>query len=88
MSDKRLAIDLSGLRQLTWRQQGEEQGDPLLTDRLPADGTTKLLWTNTAKMAADALTKVMRPTQLLMLMGGEHSDLTPENVKACEIEPA
>jgi len=41
--DKRLAIDLSGVRQQIWRLRGEEVGDPLLTDHLPTDGTTTLL---------------------------------------------
>ena len=35
VGDKRLAIDLSGVRQQIWRLQAEEVGDPLLTDHLP-----------------------------------------------------
>ena len=29
VGDKRLAIDLCGLRQMVWRKKGEEVGDPL-----------------------------------------------------------
>ena len=44
VSDKRLAIDLTGIRQQIWRRQGEETGDPLITDRLPLDASTRLHW--------------------------------------------
>ena len=50
VTDKRLAIDLCGLRQQVWRQGGEEVGDPLLTDFLPENRTTKLTWIPTEKM--------------------------------------
>jgi len=61
VSDKRLAIDLSGLRQMAWRQKGELYGDTLLTDRVPEDGSTKIVWTTTDRMPADCLTKAMKP---------------------------
>ena len=32
VADKRLSIDLSGIRQLTWRRKHEEVDDPLMTD--------------------------------------------------------
>ena len=35
VSDKRLALDWSALRQMAWRQVGELTGDPLLTDKIP-----------------------------------------------------
>eukprot|EP00435_Cladocopium_sp_Y103_P070581 s840_g35.t1 len=70
VSDKRLAIDLSAIRQQTWRRAGEEFGDPLLTDKVPADGATRILWTTTDRMLADPLTKGMRHVGLEKLMCG------------------
>ena len=67
-SDKRLAIDMSALRQVVWRPPGELYGDPLGQDSLPANGTTKVEWIETGSMAADALTKKMRSEQLQLLM--------------------
>ncbi|CAE7949958.1 unnamed protein product, partial [Symbiodinium sp. KB8] len=67
-SDKRLAIDMSALRQLIWRAKGEEFGDPLGCDHLPRDATTKVEWIETHSMPADALTKKMRCDQLRDLM--------------------
>ncbi|OLP81713.1 Pyruvate, phosphate dikinase [Symbiodinium microadriaticum] len=66
-SDKRLAIDMSALRQVVWRPPGELYGDPLGQDSLPPNGTTKVEWIETSSMAADALTKKMRSEQLLLL---------------------
>ena len=86
MGDKRLAIDLSGVRQQIWRRQGEETGDPLLTDHLPAGATTKLSWVNTEKMAADSLTKSMKPKTLTRVMAGQWIDLSPEKENQCENE--
>ena len=77
VNDKRLAIDLTGIRQQTWR-------DPLLTDRIPDGATTRLFWVNTEKMAADSLTKSMKPKSLEGVMNGCTVDLTPEKDKACE----
>ena len=71
VSDKRLAIDLCGLRQTLWRLPGEEVGDPLATDRLLSDGSTKLTWTSTDKMLADPLTKGMKHAGLQRLMMAE-----------------
>jgi len=84
VSDKRLAIDLTGIRQQIWRRQGEETGDPLITDRLPLDASTRLHWVNTEKMAADCLTKSMRPKSLTAVMSGQWIDLTPEKYNGCE----
>ena len=84
VGDKRLAIDLSGVRQQIWRLQAEEVGDPLLTDHLPANGTTTLAWVNTEKMAADSLTKSMKPKTLTHVMAGEWMDLTPTKNNECE----
>ena len=90
VADKRLAIDLSGLRQYTWRLSGEEYGDPLLTDRIPVGATTVLKWINTQYMPADALTKQMKPGILRELMQGTCLDLrpalTPVKQYGCENE--
>eukprot|EP00435_Cladocopium_sp_Y103_P066574 s39_g28.t2 len=75
VSDKRLAIDMSAIRQQTWRRMGEELGDPLLTDKVPSDGTTRLLWTSTDRMLADPLTKGMRHLGLEKLMSGIRQDV-------------
>ena len=86
VSDKRLAIDLSSIRQLIWRRKGELLGDPLLTDKLPQDSTSSLHWVPTLKMPADCLTKSMKPGLLCTVMDGLHIDLTPENLEGCETE--
>ena len=78
VSDKRLALDLSALRQMVWRQDGELTGDPLLTDRIPPGATTRLHWLPTTKMAADCLTKSMKPGILTDLMRGKEMDCTDE----------
>ena len=67
-SDKRLSIDMSALRQMIWRENGEAYGDPLNTDGIPAGATTKVEWIETKSMPADALTKRMRSEQLHLLM--------------------
>ena len=67
-SDKRLSIDMSALRQMVWRGQGELLGDPLYGDAVPADATTRPEWVETHSMVADGLTKKMKCPQLLQLM--------------------
>jgi hypothetical protein len=62
----------------------EETGDPLITDRLPVDGTTRLHWICTEKMAADCLTKAMKAGTLEGVMNGGWMDFTPEKEKECE----
>jgi hypothetical protein len=86
VTDKRLAIDLSGIRQQAWRREGEEHGDPLITDRVPSDATTRLLWTSTDRMLADPLTKGMRHIGLEKLMTGAEVRLIPTKYKVCETE--
>ncbi|CAE7367988.1 RE1 [Symbiodinium necroappetens] len=67
VSDKRLAIDLSSLRQELWREDGQA-----------ADGKTRLLWTSTDKMLADALTKrITIHGPLEDLMHGKTVSLVP-----------
>eukprot|EP00913_Durusdinium_trenchii_P018068 g16978.t1 len=78
VSDKRLAIDMCGLRQTLWRLPGEEVGDPLATDTLPTEASTKLTWTSTDKMHADMLTKGMQHEGLQLLMKGETAELDAE----------
>ncbi len=86
VSDKRLAIDLSGLRQMAWRKQGEQYGDTLLTDKVPEDGSTKVVWTSTDRMPADCLTKAMKPGILVDVMHGSPISLAPTKYNGCEIE--
>ena len=86
VGDKRLAIDLCGLRQQIWRKMKEEIGDPLLTDFLPEDATTTLTWIPTSKMAADSLTKAMKPGVLKCIMFGQVNDFTPIKEQGCETE--
>ncbi len=59
MSDKRLAIDLTSLRQDLWRVPGESVGNPTYTDALPVGRSTLCSWISTKTMAADGLTKAM-----------------------------
>ena len=91
VTDKRLAIDLCGLRQQIWRVPGELHGDPLLTDRLAENSTTKIKWTTTDRMLADPLTKGMKHEGLRSLMDGEAMNLKPtgsmaEKDNGCENE--
>ena len=86
VTEKRLAIDLSGIRQQVWRKIGEEYGDPLITDRVPADATTALHWTTTDRMLADPLTKGMKHAGLDFLMSGNSVSLIPTKEKECENE--
>ena len=75
---------MSGVRQLIWRQKGEQLGDPLVTNQLPTDRTTALHWTSTTRTAADCLTESMNPGSLSAVMDGLVNHLTPENIKECE----
>jgi len=86
VADKRLAIDLCGLRQVIWRQPGEMHGDPLLTDHVPSNATTKITWTTTDRMLADPLTKSMKPKGLLDLMKGCKIDMAPTKFNGRETE--
>ena len=68
VGDKRLAIDLSALRQLIWRLPGEDVGDPMLADAPPPTATTTTKWIDTATMIANGLTKRMKSAQIDDLM--------------------
>ena len=78
VSDKRLAIDLSSLRQELWREDGQDVGDPLFRDFPPDDAKTRILWTSTDRMLADALTKrISEHGPLLTMMSGGVVSLQP-----------
>ena len=64
VSDKRLAIDLTALRQELWRNPTELIGNPTYTDSLEEGRTTICAWISTATMVADGLTKQMKCPQL------------------------
>ena len=68
VGDKRLAIDLCGLRQMIWREHGQEVGDPLYSDFPPEQGSTKVRWVETKTMLADSLTKEMKCRQIIEVM--------------------
>ena len=92
VSDKRLAIDLTSLRQELWRERGNLVGNPTYSDELPPDRTTLCSWVATKTMPADSLTKGMKSPQMdeLMKTGWlqmtlqQHSD-QKENY-GCEID--
>ena len=68
ISDKRLAIDLTSLRQELWRQCGQLVGNPTYLDGLPKNRTTFCWWVSTHTMASDSLTKHMKSVQMDNLM--------------------
>eukprot|EP00435_Cladocopium_sp_Y103_P054380 s860_g17.t1 len=68
VSDKRLAIDLTSLRQELWRERGQLVGNPTYCDELPADRTTTCKWVATKSMPADSLTKHVKSPQMDALM--------------------
>ena len=59
VTDKRLAIDLTALRQESWRKHGAELGEPGIQNAVPEDGTDHLWWVSTQDMLSDGLTKQM-----------------------------
>ena len=70
VNDKRLAIDLSGMRQMIWRKHGQCVGDPLYDDAPPESGTTQAIWISTKTMLSDSLTKHMDTHDLREVMEG------------------
>ena len=68
VSDKRLAIDLTSLRQELWRERGNLVGNPTYSDELPTDRTTLCASVATKTMPADSLTKGMKSPQMDELM--------------------
>ena len=85
VSDKRLAIDLTSLRQELWREKGQLVGNPTYTDKMP-DSTTSCLWISTRTMAADGLTKNMKCSQLENLMQDGRLQVEFENPQSMPIE--
>lgn len=59
VADKRLAIDMTALRQEFWRIPGEEFGEPSAQEEVPEACTDRLWWIATKDMVADGLTKTM-----------------------------
>ena len=60
VSDKRLAIDLTTLKQELWRPKGSITGDPASQPGMPVDAKDKMFWVSTRDMVCDALTKSMK----------------------------
>ena len=75
MSDKRLSIEIAGLRQNLWREPGESIGNPQLKDELPANATDMIRWIDTDVMIADPMTKTMEPIKLCAFLDSNLWDL-------------
>ena len=86
VTDKRLAIDLTALRQDVWRDLKEEVGNPTFADAPPQHGTNKVAWIDTATMAADGLTKRMKCTQLEELMSSGHLQVSFEKLNGSKVD--
>ena len=70
--DKRLEVDLEGLRQLLW-----ENSDGTLKEQLEDDQHDKVRWIDTSTMIADPLTKKMKPTRLISCLQSGTLSLEP-----------
>ena len=66
ITDKRLGIELTAMRQSIWRRKGERVGETDM-DTMPTkdDATDIVYWVDTDVMLADALTKMMGPEKLV-----------------------
>ena len=82
VADKRLAIDLTALRQDLWRIRGQMHGEPSTQDGIPLDCTDQLHWINTKDMISDALTKAMVWDAILTTVQTGRWQLTEESVRA------
>ena len=60
ITDKRLAIDMTALRQELWRGENEEIGDHSSSPTMPIDAKDQLIWICTVTADSDQLTKSMR----------------------------
>ena len=93
VSDKRLAIDLTGLRQELRREKGQLVGNPTYCDEMPKGNTTRCLWVSTKTMPTNGLTKHMWNDQIneLMQNGYLHMELEQhtgqKSFYGCEIHP-
>ena len=68
--EKRLGIDLAGLRQYLWRRVGEEAPEPRTLEAMPPQGqrTDYLRWIDTVVMCCDVLTKRMKEDALVQVI--------------------
>ena len=82
VSDKRLAIDLTALRQDIGRSFGSEFGEPSVQDRIPEDGCDKLWWICTRDMVADGLTKSMVWNAIIQVTTTGRFELTVKPIQA------
>ena len=71
VENKRLTIDLTGLRQLVWERDGER------TEYVDHSCGDYLRWIDTSTMIADPLTKAMNGDRLAKIMITGHLDLQP-----------
>ena len=55
--DKRLNIEIKGLKATLWRTEDGDRIDPRVTDKPPEKTSDRCLWIDTAVMLADPLTK-------------------------------
>ena len=67
ITDKRLSIELAGIRQSIWRSRGDKIGISAISDQLPqaGDATDIARWIDTDVMIADCLTKLMDSSKLM-----------------------
>ena len=70
--DKRLEVDLEGLRQLLW-----ENRDGSLKEQLEDNQQDKVRWIDTSTMIADPVTKLMKPTRLIKCLQSGVLSLEP-----------
>ena len=82
VSDKRLAIDLTALRQDIWRRFGSEFGEPSVQESIPEDGSDKLWWICTRDMVADGLTKSMVWNAIIQVTTSGRFGLTVKPIQA------
>ena len=82
VSDKRLAIDLTALRQDIWRRFGSEFGEPSVQESIPEDGSDKLWWICTRDMVADGLTKSMVWNAIIQVTTTGRFGLTVKPIQA------
>lgn len=82
VSDKRLAIDMTSLKQELWRRENEEVGDPSVGQSMALNASDQLFWICTADMVADQLTKSMKWNAIRDLVDTNVFGLTVEPIRA------
>ena len=83
--EKRLGIDLAGLRQFLWRVSGEDPPPARTLEEKPAleRRTDYIRWVDTMVMCADVFTKRMREEYLMQVIGSNVWNFAqPEEGKA------